>query len=614
MLRLNTFTVFRSYSTAGYTGSSSFVKSMINDAVKLCKPANVHVCDGSEAEAEKFVQKLLDAGTIEKIPQRPNSYLARSDPKDVARVEKQTYICSKNKEDAGPTNNWIEPAEMKAELHKLFDGCMKNRTMYVIPFSMGPLGSDKSKLGIEITDSPYVCLSMKTMTRIGDPAMKLIEKVNGEGVVPCMHTLGAPLADGQTDVAWPCNETKRIVHFPEELSIWSYGSGYGGNALLGKKCMALRIASIMAKKEGWLAEHMLVLALTSPEGKKYHIAAAFPSACGKTNLAMLKPSLKGWKVETVGDDIAWMKFGEDGRLRAINPEAGFFGVAPGTSAETNPAALESVAQNTIFTNVAKTDDGDVWWEGMTKKAPDHLIDWKGNDWTPASGTPAAHPNARFCVGVKECPVAAADWEDPEGVPIDAILFGGRRATTVPLVTESFDWNHGVFMGASVASEQTAAAEGVVGSLRHDPFAMLPFMGYNMADYFQHWLNVGEAHKNDVLPKLFQVNWFRKGDDGKFLWPGFGDNSRVLKWVCDRLTDKDNKLAVKSAVGLHPSEGALDLSDLSISPQAMEELFRIDAKAWERDLDDTGKYFEQFGSKYPATLKKELEDQKARLKD
>jgi phosphoenolpyruvate carboxykinase (GTP) len=491
---------------------------------------------------------------------------------------------------------------------------MKNRTMYVIPFSMGPLGSDKSKLGLQVTDSPYVVLSMRTMTRMGKGPLKLIEDVDGKGVVPCYHTLGAPLKDGEKDVAWPCNETKRIVHYPEERAIWSFGSGYGGNALLGKKCLALRIASIMAREEGWLAEHMLILQVTNPEGKSYHIAAAFPSACGKTNLAMLEPTLPGWTIKTVGDDIAWMKFGSDGRLYAINPEAGFFGVAPGTSMETNPAAMLTIGKNTIFTNVAKTDDNDVWWEGIGGEKPAHLIDWKGRDWTPAVKEPAAHPNSRFCVGVEQCPTAAPNWEDPAGVPIDAILFGGRRANTVPLVTESFSWRHGTFMGSTIASEQTAAAaESTVGALRHDPFAMLPFAGYNMADYFQHWLSIEEKNKNAKLPKLFQVNWFRKNKDGKFMWPGFGDNIRVIKWVTERLEDSADKLAVTTPIGKVPAPGTLDTSGLKMDAQDLDALFHINKEECLADLKDARHYYSQFGDRIPAKLLNEVDSLEARLK-
>ncbi|MGB6183187.1 MAG: phosphoenolpyruvate carboxykinase (GTP) [Rhodococcus sp. (in: high G+C Gram-positive bacteria)] len=582
----------------------------VREVAELTQPDRIVFADGSDAEWSRLTDQLVDAGTFTRLDadKKPNSFVGNSDPSDVARVESRTYICSNREIDAGPTNNWMDPEEMRSTMRDLYRGCMRGRTMYVIPFCMGPLDAEDPKLGVEITDSEYVVVSMRVMTRMGS---KVLDKMGDDGFfVKALHSLGAPLDEGQQDVAWPCNDTKYISHFPEDREIWSYGSGYGGNALLGKKCYSLRIASAMAHDEGWLAEHMLILKLISPEDKAYYIAAAFPSACGKTNLAMIQPTIPGWRAETVGDDIAWMRFGKDGRLYAVNPENGFFGVAPGTNWDSNPNAMKTIDQgNAVFTNVAQTDDGDVWWEGL-EGDPQHLVDWTGQDWTPESDTKAAHPNSRYCVPMAQCPSMAPEWDSPEGVPISAILFGGRRKTTVPLVTEARNWQHGVFMGATVGSEQTAAAEGKVGDIRRDPMAMLPFLGYNVGDYFQHWIDLGKNADDSKLPKVFYVNWFRRGDDKRFLWPGFGENSRVLKWIVERIEHK--AAGVDTPVGVVPTADALDIEGLDVSTEDVAEALAVDVEEWKKEIPLIEEWFEFVGEKLPTGIKDEFEALKQRL--
>ncbi|WP_442922992.1 phosphoenolpyruvate carboxykinase (GTP) [Microbacterium sp. nov. GSS16] len=592
------------------TSAMTELRAWVDGIAALTQPDRVHWIDGSRAENDALLRELVDEGKLIKLnPEwRPGSYLARSHPSDVARTEGRTFIASERERDAGPTNNWADPAAMRETLDGLFEGSMRGRTMYVVPFSMGPVGGKLSHIGVQVTDSAYAVASIGIMTRVGDAVTRQI--ADGAPWVKTVHSVGAPLGPGEADVPWPCNDEKYIVHFPETLEVYSYGSGYGGNAILAKKCFALRIASVIARDEGWLAEHMLLIRVTDPKGEAHHIAAAFPSACGKTNLAMLRPTIPGWTVETLGDDIVWIRPGEDGRMYAMNPEAGFFGVAPGTGESTNVTAVETLWGNTIFTNVALRPDGDVWWEGLTDTPPAKLIDWQGNPWTPQSEGPAAHPNSRFTVSAAQCPQIAEDWEAPEGVPLDAILFGGRRATNVPLVVEATDWSHGVFIGSTISSERTAAAEGTLGELRRDPFAMLPFCGYNMGDYFAHWLKVGRSLRFDRAPRIFQVNWFRRGDDGRFLWPGFGENSRVIDWIIRRISGEVT--AVDSPIGRLPRREDLNLEGLEIAEADLDELFDIDIDAWLAEADSTEEFYAMFGDALPAALRSELEALRYRL--
>jgi phosphoenolpyruvate carboxykinase (GTP) len=590
-----------------YTMKNKKLNDWVQEVANLCQPDSICWCDGNKEEYDRLMAQMVEEGRAIPLKKRPNCFLFRSDPNDVARVEARTFIATQTKDQAGPTNNWVLTDELKKTMRALYKGCMKGRTMYVIPFSMGPIGSPMAKLSIEITDSPYVVCSMHIMTRVGGKVIELLNR--GEDFIPTLHSVGAPLEKGQKDVSWPCApmEKKYISHFPDENLIWSYGSGYGGNALLGKKCLSLRLASAIARREGWMAEHMIILRLTNPEGRQYHITAAFPSACGKTNLAMIQPTIPGWKSECIGDDIAWMKMGPDGRLYAINAESGFFGVAPGTSYQSNPMAMETIKKNTIFTNSALTDDGDIWWEGMGE-APPHAVDWKGRDWTAGSKEPSAHPNARFTAPASQCPIISTDWEKPEGLPIDIFIFGGRRTSVVPLVTEAFNWDHGVFLGASAASEPTAAILDDVG-IRYDPFAMLPFCGYNMADYFQHWFNMGDR-LGSKAPRIFYVNWFRKNRDGKWLWPGFGENSRALKWMCERVDGKAE--ARKTPIGFVPNEGDLDLRGLTLPRGNIEELLRVDSEVWKGELSKMEKFFAQFGDRLPKRMRNQFDELRKRL--
>ena len=584
--------------------------SWVNEVAQLTEPDQIYWCTGTREEWDRITSDLVDAGTLVRLKKKPNSFWCASDPTDVARVEDRTYICSNDEADAGPTNNWMEPSKMKAIMTDLYRGSMKGRTMYVIPFCMGPLNAKDPMYGVEITDSPYVVASMHIMTRMGSDVLKTMG--DSAKYVKALHSVGAPLAPGQKDVAWPCNPTKYIIQFPEDHAIWSYGSGYGGNALLGKKCYSLRIASVMGRDEGWLAEHMLILKVTPPNGKAHYVAAAFPSACGKTNLAMLDPTLDGWKVETLGDDIAWMRFGDDGRLYAVNPEFGFFGVAPGTGWGTNANAMRTIEKgNSIFTNVALTDDGDVWWEGMTEELPKHLIDWKQRDWTPESGELSSHPNSRFCTPAAQCPIIAPEWESPNGVPISAIFFGGRRKTTIPLVVQSRDWEHGVFMGATLSSETTAAATGEVGVVRRDPMAMLPFIGYHVGDYLKHWLKIGKSADASKLPKIFYVNWFRRSSTGKFLWPGFGENSRVIKWAIEQIEGANT--SVETPIGLVPAPGAIDTNGLETPEQDMAEVSAVNLDEWRAEVPLIEEWFTKIGTKLPEEMQSEFADLKAALK-